>query len=92
MEPLERSYPHRPARCPGCGAVVRLVVASREQVTTHVHNVAGCNIVFAYRCWLEPTSTIPRVAFVDTGEPTAPCDTLTTAPATHRMIPGRCRR
>ena len=65
---MERSQNKRiycPARCPGCGDVVHLLVSNSGTVTVQMHNARGCNLTFHYRCWIEDGLPLPRVEFLD---------------------------
>ena len=65
MERSARKYSLRPARCPGCGQLVHLLVGHSGKITVHMHNTDGCNKTFYYRCWIENGLPLPRVEFLD---------------------------
>jgi hypothetical protein len=65
MERPSRKHSQRPARCPGCGNIVHLVVGHSGTVFVFIHNDNGCNTRFYYRCWIENGLPLPRVEFLD---------------------------
>jgi hypothetical protein len=64
MERPQKKPAYYPARCPGCGDVVHLLVCNSATITVQLHNVSACNTTFYYRCWIEHGLPLPRVEYL----------------------------
>ncbi len=74
MRSFECAHVFCPARCPGCGDVVHLIVGSRGTLTAQVHNKTNCDRLFQYRCFIEEGAVLPTIEFVTPDQPSTGAD------------------